>query len=60
MTQQSKWEYLMAECSDRFLAIAGTQGTLKVHNLANDGQPIYTYVSELYDIRCMVSSHEVA
>ncbi|KAF3909726.1 hypothetical protein AA313_de0209296 [Arthrobotrys entomopaga] len=54
--QQKRFEYQMAACNDRFLAIAGTNGTLKVHDLREDGKTAYTYISETYDIKCLSMS----
>ncbi|EPS38777.1 hypothetical protein H072_7479 [Dactylellina haptotyla CBS 200.50] len=56
MSKQKRFEYQMAACSDQFLAIAGTNGTLKVHDLREDGKTVYTYVSESYDIKCLAMS----
>ncbi|EWC43808.1 hypothetical protein DRE_07317 [Drechslerella stenobrocha 248] len=56
MSKQKKFEYLMAACSDQFLAISGTNGTLKVHDLRQDGRTVYTYISESYDVKCMAMS----
>ncbi|KAF3917772.1 hypothetical protein ABW20_dc0102713 [Dactylellina cionopaga] len=56
MSKQKRFEYLMASCSEQFLAIAGTNGTLKVHDLNQDGKTVYTYISESYDIKCMAMS----
>ncbi|KAK6347187.1 SPS-sensor component ptr3, variant 2 [Orbilia brochopaga] len=56
MNRSKKFEYLCAACSDQFLAIAGTNGTLKVHDLREDGRTVYTYISESYDIKCMAMS----
>ncbi|KAJ6256717.1 hypothetical protein Dda_8584 [Drechslerella dactyloides] len=56
MNKSKKFEYLYAACSDQFLAIAGTNGTLKVHDLREDGRTVYTYISESYDIKCMAMS----
>ncbi|KAF3936580.1 hypothetical protein ABW19_dt0205674 [Dactylella cylindrospora] len=56
MAKQKRFDYTMAACSDRFLAIAGTNGTLKVHDLREDGKTVYTYISESYDIKCLAMS----
>ncbi|KAK6333176.1 SPS-sensor component ptr3 [Orbilia javanica] len=56
MSKQKRFEYLFAACSDQLLAIAGTNGTLKVHDLREDGRTVYTYISESSDIKCMAMS----
>ncbi|KAK6349181.1 SPS-sensor component ptr3, variant 2 [Orbilia blumenaviensis] len=56
MAKPKRFEYLFAACSENLLAIAGTSGTLKVHDLRQDGKTVYTYISESSDIKCMAMS----
>ncbi|KAK9325617.1 WD40-repeat-containing domain protein [Lipomyces orientalis] len=49
------WSQTMAAMSNRFLAIAGTHGVLRVHDLDKLGAPIYTEISP-YPIRCIALS----
>ncbi|KAK9330235.1 hypothetical protein V1520DRAFT_277558 [Lipomyces starkeyi] len=46
------WAQSMAAMSNRFLAIAGTHGVLRVHDLDKSGAPVYTEISA-YPIRCI-------
>ncbi|KAK9234468.1 WD40-repeat-containing domain protein [Lipomyces kononenkoae] len=49
------WAQTVASMSNRFLAIAGTHGVLRVHDLDKCGAPVYTEISA-YPIRCIALS----
>ncbi|KAK9465906.1 hypothetical protein V1512DRAFT_240823 [Lipomyces arxii] len=51
------WAQTLAAMSNRFLAIAGTQGVLRVLDLDKGGAPVYTDISQ-YPIRCIAISQE--
>ncbi|KAK9481167.1 WD40-repeat-containing domain protein [Lipomyces japonicus] len=49
------WAQTMAAMSNRYLAIAGTNGVLRVHDMEKTGQPIFTDISP-FPIRCIALS----
>ncbi|KAK9454338.1 WD40-repeat-containing domain protein [Dipodascopsis uninucleata] len=49
------WSQSMAAMSNKYLAIAGTHGVLRVHDVEKGGEPVHTDISR-YSIRCIAIS----